>query len=87
MDKSHNIHAAIMTTSPVQCEEDLSCRFPELKGANHPVLCHGWTIYVSLHRFSARHQTQSFLSSWEYITTLDYEWRVIRPLPVDDMIS
>jgi hypothetical protein len=37
-----------------------------------------WSLHVSLHRFSAHYSTQSFLSSWEYFTTLDYEWRVIR---------
>jgi hypothetical protein len=39
---------------------------------------HEWSLHVSLHRFSAHYSTQSFLSSWEYFTTLDYEWRVIR---------
>jgi hypothetical protein len=40
--------------------------------------CHEWSLHVGLHCFSARYSTQSFLSSWEYFTTLDYEWRVIR---------
>ena len=41
---------------------------------------HKWSLHVSPHHFSARYSTQSFLSraSWEYFTTLEYEWRVIR---------
>ena len=39
---------------------------------------HGWSLPVSLHRFPTCYATQPSLSSWEYLTTLDYEWRVIR---------
>ena len=39
---------------------------------------HGWSLLVSLHCYYARYPTQSFFSSWEYLTTLDYEWKVIR---------
>jgi hypothetical protein len=38
----------------------------------------GWSFHVSLHRFPAPYVTQSSLSRWEFFTTLDYEWRVIR---------
>ena len=39
---------------------------------------HGWSLPVSLHRFPTCYATQPSSSSWEYFTTLDYEWRVIR---------
>lgn len=39
---------------------------------------HGWYLHVSLHRFPACYATQLSLSSWEFFTTLNYEWRVIR---------
>jgi hypothetical protein len=55
---------------------------------NHPVLdtsdlCEplardGRSLHVSLYSSPACYATQSSLSSWEFFTTLDYEWRVIR---------
>jgi hypothetical protein len=39
---------------------------------------HDWTLYVSFYRFLAYHVTQPSLSSWEYFTTIDYEWKVFR---------
>ncbi|KAF8494632.1 hypothetical protein F5888DRAFT_636321 [Russula emetica] len=49
----------------------LSCRFPEpTRRANHPVLS-----IVTLVKFW---HTMGGLYIWEYFTTLDYEWSVIR---------
>ena len=39
---------------------------------------HNRSINVSLHRFLACYAIQLYLRSWEFFTTLDYEWRVIR---------
>jgi hypothetical protein len=38
----------------------------------------GWPLHVSLRSFSVCYATQFSLSSWEFFTALDYEWRIIR---------
>jgi len=38
----------------------------------------GRSLHVSHHRSLTFNATQSSSSSWEFFTTLDYEWRVIR---------
>ena len=38
----------------------------------------GRSLHVGPHRFPTRCATQPSLTSWEFFTTLDYEWRVIR---------
>ena len=47
-------------------------------GCFEALACHEWSLYVGRHRFPPCCATQPSLSSWEFFTTLDYEWRVIR---------
>jgi hypothetical protein len=47
-------------------------------GCFEALACYGWSLYVGLHRFPACCTTQPSLSSWEFFTTLDCEWEVIR---------
>jgi hypothetical protein len=43
-----------------------------------PLAHNDWYLLVSLHLFLFAVRSDTFLSSWEFFTTLDYEWRVIR---------
>ena len=53
-------------------------------GTVETVACCGWTVLVSLPRQVLDPQNISnnnnpvLISSWEFLTTLDYEWSVIR---------
>lgn len=49
-----------------------------ISGYFEALACYEWSLYVSPHHFPALYATQPSLSSWEFFTTLDYEWKVIR---------
>jgi hypothetical protein len=38
----------------------------------------GWYLYVSPSLFFRDYAVRTVLSRWEFVTTLDYEWRVFR---------
>ena len=42
------------------------------------VACCGWTLPVCLSCWLIDNHNISIISSWEFVTTLDYEWSVIR---------
>ena len=54
------------------------------RGSDENLACRGWTLLVCLHRRALdSHNTSNnnnpvLISSWEFVTTLDYEWSVIR---------
>src|SRR5713101_6288829 len=53
-------------------------------GSIENLACCGWTVFVSLpHRALNSHNMSNnnnpvLISSWEFVTTLDFEWSVIR---------
>jgi hypothetical protein len=52
-------------------------------GSNETLACYGWTLLVCPPAARLSQQTNNnnnsvLISSWEFVTTLDYEWSVIR---------
>ncbi len=53
-------------------------------GSVETLACYGWTVFVSLPRRALDFHNMSndnnpvLICSWEFVTTLDFEWSVIR---------
>ena len=59
-------------------------------GSIEILACCGWTLLVCLPRHALDSHNISITSSWEFATTLDYEWSVIRrhrPFPCTIWVS